>query len=52
MRAFFASSLPENPFLVGLLLAFVTLYVVLVYRLYRPGAQSRLEQESRLPLQD
>lgn len=52
MRAIFSASLPENPYLMGLLILFVGLFCALVLRLYRPSKAPDLDQESRLPLQD
>ena len=44
MRAFFSTALPENPFLLGLLLLFVALFVGLVIRAYLPSRQRELDQ--------
>lgn len=52
MRAFFSAALPENPYLLGLLLLFVVLFGGLVVRVLLPSRQAELDRESRLPLQD
>ncbi len=52
MRAFFATALPDNPWLPLYLLAFFAVFLGIALWQYRPSKRSEQDRLAQLPLQD
>lgn len=52
MRAFFAASLPENPWLLGTFFAVMGVFIAVLAFSLKPGQDKAIQDDSELPLQD